>query len=54
MVNRIMAMPICLKLMEYNTIRVLSIGRMMNSVQMKSKASKEPYLITEGSRLVTT
>ena len=43
-VNRIMAMPIWLKLMTYNTIKVLSIGRIMNSVQKKSKASKKPYL----------
>ena len=39
-VNRMMAIPIWLKLMTYNTTRVLSIGRIMNSVQMKSMASK--------------
>ena len=46
-VNRMMAMPIWWKLITYNTIRVLSIGRIMISVQMKPKASKEPYLTPE-------
>ena len=43
-VKRIMAMPIWAKLMTYNTIKVLSIGRIMNSVQRKLKASNKPYL----------
>ena len=40
MVNRMMAKPIWLKQMTYNTSKVLSIGRMMNSVQRKVIASK--------------
>ena len=43
MVNRIMAKPIWLKLMTYNTSNVLSIGRMMNSVQRNAIASKDLY-----------
>ncbi len=39
-VNRMIAIPILLKLMTYNTTRVLSIGRIINWVQTKSKASK--------------
>jgi hypothetical protein len=46
MVNRIMAIPIWLKLMTYSTNSVFSIGRIMNSFQRNQKASKEPYLIS--------
>ena len=42
-VNKTMANPIWLKLMTYNTSKVLSIGRMMNSVQRKAIASKRLY-----------
>ena len=43
MVNKMMAKPIWLKQMTYNTSKVLSIGRMMNSVQRKLMASKCLY-----------
>ena len=46
-VNKMMAKPIWLKLMTYNTTKVLSIGRMMNSVQRKATASKDLYLLME-------
>ena len=39
-VNRMIAMPILLKLMTYNTTSVFSIGRIITWVQRKSKASK--------------
>ncbi len=43
-VNRMMAMPIWLKLITYNTTRVLSIGRIISSFQRNTTASKESYL----------
>ena len=47
MVNRMMAKPIWLKQMTYNTSKVLSIGRMMNSVHAKLMAStKSLYPLT--------
>ena len=46
MVNRMMAKPIWLKQMTYNTSKVLSIGLMMNSVQRKLIASKDLYPLT--------
>ena len=45
MVNRMMAMPIWLKLITYNTIKVLSIGLMISSVHRTKNASKNPYLL---------
>ena len=42
-VSRMMAMPIWLKLITYNTIRVLSIGRMIASFQITVRASKKTY-----------
>ena len=42
-VSRMMAMPIWLKLMTYNTISVLSIGRMIASFQITARASKKTY-----------
>lgn len=46
-VKAMMAIPIWLKRTTYNTIRVLSMGRMINSVQKKPNASKEPYLTSD-------
>lgn len=40
-VKIIMAMPIWLKERTYNTIKVLSIGRMINSFQRSTMKSKE-------------
>ena len=45
MVNRMMAMPIWLKLITYNTIRVLSMGLIISSVHRTKKTSKKPYLL---------
>ncbi len=42
-VSRIMAMPIWLKLTTYNTIKVLSMGRMIASFQITARASKKTY-----------
>ena len=41
MVNIMMAMPILLKERTYNTIKVLSIGRIMISFQRSTMNSKE-------------
>ena len=41
MVNIMMAMPIFLKERTYNTIKVLSIGRIMISFQRSTMNSKE-------------
>ena len=46
MVNRMMAKPIWLKQITYNTTKVLSSGRMMNSAQRKPMASKGPYSLS--------
>ena len=46
MVNRIMAMPIWLKLMTYSTSSVLSMGRIMNWVHTQSMASNGRYPTT--------
>lgn len=40
-VNAIMAMPMLLKKMTYNTIKVLSMGRMMTSFQRRKIMSTE-------------
>ncbi len=48
MVNRMMAMPIWLKLITYNTTRVLSMGRIISSFQRNTTASKESYLLGDG------
>ena len=42
-VKTIMAMPILLKKITYNTSKVLSIGRMITSVQRVTKISKKYY-----------
>ena len=47
MVNRIMAMPIWLKLITYSTSSVLSMGRIMNWVHTQSMASNGPYPTTK-------
>ena len=44
-VNRMMAMPIWLKLRTYNTTRVLSMGRIISSFQRNTTASKKSYLL---------
>ena len=53
MVNRMMAMPIWLKLITYNTIKVLSIGLMITSVHSTKKASKKAYLFTGFAKRVS-
>ena len=53
MVNKMMARPIWLKQMTYSTTKVLTIGRMIISVQRNPMASKKPYLLAEISRLIT-
>ncbi len=52
-VNTMMAKPVLLKLMTYSTNRVLSMGRMISSLQRNPKASKEPYPFAASSRLIT-
>ncbi len=42
-VSRMIAMPIWLKLTTYNTIKVLSMGRMIASFQITERASKKTY-----------
>jgi hypothetical protein len=39
--------------MTYNTIKVLSIGRIINSVQKKSKASKNLYPLGTAVRFIS-
>ena len=52
MVKTIMAMPMLLKKITYNTSKVLSIGRMITSVQRVIKISKKYYsLATEHSEI---
>ena len=53
MVNRMMAIPIWLKLITYNTIKVLSIGLMITSVHSTKKASKKAYLLSGLSKRVS-
>ena len=53
MVNRMMAIPIWLKLITYNTIKVLSIGLMITSVHSIKKASKKAYLLSGLSKRVS-
>ncbi len=43
MVKTTMAMPMLLKKITYNTSKVLSIGRMITSVQRVTKISKKYY-----------
>ena len=51
-VKTIMAMPMLLKEITYNTSKVLSIGRMITSVQRVMKISKKNYsLATEHSEI---
>ncbi len=54
MVKTIMAMPMLLKKITYNTSKVLSIGRMITSVQRVIKISKKYYsLAAEHSELAS-
>lgn len=51
-VNAMIARPMLLNNMVYNTTSELSMGRIISSVQRNEIASKEPYLTAAFVRLI--